>query len=814
MACQIILKADILKDKILILSLLLLLNIPTNKVFAVSAYPYPILLKQPDNTELTIQLIGDEFFHYSQTIDGLLIQQNGDGIFEYIELNSSGTQMLSGVKANDETKRTEKESEFTKKLKEVKIKENWLNAQQIKFPNLVKENRSKVSLLNTTLSVTGTKKVLCILIGFQDRAFSKTQGQFNNLMNQSGYNSTGSVKDFYLENSYGQLNLDVTVVGPYVADFNMAFYGANNAAGDDSNPQALIVEALQKANPSVNYADFDNDGDGKVDGVHVIFAGFDEAAGASPNAIWSHRWSINGITLDGKLITDYSCSSELRSNSGSTICGIGTACHEMGHVFGSSDFYDTNNATNEQYIGTGSWDLMASGNWNGGTDRPAHFNPYTKTQTFQWATVQNISSNQQITLYPANSNSNSFYRINTFTPNEYFLIENRQKLGFDTGLPGDGMLVYHVHSLFNGNSQTNNITHPQRFYPICASATQNPTSTPSSYGSINSAECPFPGSSNKTSLTRQTIPSLISWAGAGTGFDLLSISKNGNNITFNANTYFSITGSTRICNQETYTINDLPTGATVSWGSNPTGVVTFQPNGNSVIVTKNCLGSIISLTAQITVNGATCNLSKGNISVGQPLTITEESTLGLNYSMASDAYEIIAGSGNYKYSGKLVVNDYYGLATNYSWEKVTGSTTLPISWFASNNSVNVNSKVSGKMLILSCTASNSCGSFSKEFAFYTGLSPLFAIYPNPATTSVTVTLNEEAETTTTIMLTSTTTRSNSYDIQLWNSTSLVKIISTDQKSTQVSLNGLPRGIYYLHLIKNKEIIEKQILIVN
>ncbi len=441
-----------MKNKILFLSLLLLLNIATNKVFAISAYPYPISIKQPDNTELNIRLVGDEFFHFSQTTDGLLIQQNGDGIFEYIELNSYGTLMLSGVKANDVTKGTAKESEFTKKLKEKKVKENWLNVQQIKSPNIVKENLSQVSLLNTTLSVTGTKKVLCVLIGFQDRAFSKTQWQLNNLMNQSGYNSTGSVKDFYLENSYGQLNLDVTVVGPYVADFNMAFYGANNTAGDDSNPQALIVEALQKANPSVNYADFDNDGDGKVDGVHVIFAGFDEAAGASPNSIWSHRWSINGITLDGKLITDYSCSSELRSYYGSTICGIGTACHEMGHVFGAGDFYDIDYESNGEYLGTGEWDLMAHGGWNGSSDKPAHFNPYSKAQTFQWATVQNITSDNVISLYPANSSANSFYKFNTTTIGEYYLLENRQKLGFDAGLPGDGLLVYHVHNLFNGNS--------------------------------------------------------------------------------------------------------------------------------------------------------------------------------------------------------------------------------------------------------------------------------------------------------------------------------------------------------------------------
>ncbi len=277
--------------------------------------------------------------------------------------------------------------------------------------------------------------------------------------------------------------------------------------------------------------------------------------------------------------------------------------------------------------------------------------------------------------------------------------------------------------------------------------------------------------------------------------------------------HYEISGSPRICNQDTYTINNLPTGSTVNWSSIPSGVVTFQANGDSVILTKNGSGGIITLTAQITVNGTTSNLSKENISVGQPFMITEESTLGLK-NIGGDAYQIIAGSGNYKYTGKLVVNDYYGIAISYSWAKVGGSTTLPINWSASNNSVSVYTKTSGQMLRLSCTASNSCGSYTKNFTFYSGISPLLAIYPNPATTSVTVTLNEEAETSATSMITSTTTKSNNYDIQLWNSTSLVKTISTDQKITQVSLNGLQRGIYYLHLIKNKEIIEKQILIVN
>lgn len=324
------------------------------------------------------------FFHYTQTTDGLLIQRNSKEIFEYVDLNSDGTVTLSRIKANDVTKRTNKEIEFIKSLREKNVKEKWIEIQNKKSMTQIVENISQTTLLNMAAPITGTKKILCILIGYQDRAFSKTQSNFNNLMNQTGYNGTGSVKDFYKENSYNQLNLDVTVVGPYIADFNMVYYGANDANGNDINPRALIIEALQKANTDVNYADFDNDGDGKVDGVHVIFAGYDEAASYFSNCIWSHRWTIPGITLDGKLITDYSCSSELRSYTGNTICGIGTACHEMGHVFGASDFYDTNgnDAGDGDFIGTGKWDLMASGNWNGYGDKPAHFNPYIKTQTF------------------------------------------------------------------------------------------------------------------------------------------------------------------------------------------------------------------------------------------------------------------------------------------------------------------------------------------------------------------------------------------------------------------------------------------------
>ncbi|MFA5555354.1 MAG: M6 family metalloprotease domain-containing protein [Dysgonamonadaceae bacterium] len=426
-------------------------------------------------------------------------------------------------------------------------------------------------------------------MSFPDRPFEKTQNEFHNLMNQSGYsegNAIGSVRDFYLENSYNQLNLNITVVGPYTANYNMVYYGGNinNIRGNDIRPQDLIKEALAKANPDVNYADFDSDNDGVVDAVHVIYAGYAESAGGPAESIWPHKWTLSNVSYDGKRITAYSCSSELRWSSGSKIAAIGTTCHELGHVFGAPDFYDTNTRDLITWPGTSSWDLMAIGNWNNGGDWPAHHNPYTKSQIFGWSEIKNFpADNTLITLNPASASNNSFYRLNTSTPNEYFIIENRQPVGFDMGLPGHGMLVYHVHSQFDPNSQDNNITHPQRFYPICASAAQNPTNTPASYGDINSGGCPFPGTFNRRSLTFNTMPSLRSWAGANTRKNIQFITETGNNITFVVNP--TISGPSNICDQATYTIENLPAGTPLAW-SVSSDIRVISEQNTSIIVER------------------------------------------------------------------------------------------------------------------------------------------------------------------------------------------------------------------------------------
>lgn len=526
----------------------------------------------------------------------------------------------------------------------------------------------------------------------------------------------------------------------------MAYYGAN---GNDVRPRDLITEAVQKANPNVNYADFDNNNDGYVDGVHVIYAGYAEAAGAPTETIWPHKWNIPNLTLDGKTISAYSCSSELRSTWGTNISGIGTICHELGHVLGASDFYDTNYATGGQFTGTGQWDLMAQGSWNGDEDIPAHHNPYTKTQVYNWATVQSIpTDNSLVNLSPANSNSNSFYKISTSTSGEYFLIENRQQLGFDSALPGHGMMVYHVHSQIESDKQTINTTFPQKFYPVCASATQDPNNTPDSYGNINSSGCPFPGSSNKTAFTDNTFPSAKSWLGIASGGRVNLITELQNNVMFVVNP--TISGPSPVCTQGTYTINNLPTGATVVWSSTPSGIVSGPATGNPVTFTKVGSGKV---TLSALINNS-FTVSK-DISVGIPYSLAISSYSNLTMWDASD-FQVLPSGGLFPYEGVLSLSDDAGLATSYSWSFVSSTAGKVVNWSPNGGSVDVAMKTTNTFLHLKCTASNSCGSYSQIYTFTTGTIQPMIITPNPSSTQAEVSITDASEVTTSTLQTSTT----------------------------------------------------------
>ncbi|NLN74501.1 MAG: M6 family metalloprotease domain-containing protein [Bacteroidales bacterium] len=496
-------------------------------LFAVPAYPELIKFVQPDGSKVNIYLKGDEYVKWGKSEDGYTLMYNDDGFFVFAQYNQNGDMVPSEHIAKNIGERDVPTNLFLRNLP----KDIFYSDDQMNILMQIRSMRSAENAMQQSYPTTGNRKLLCILIGFTDKSFTKTQAEFNNLFNQVGYSTggaTGSVKDYYLENSYGQFNLTVDVAGPYTASNTMAYYGGNDGSGNDLRPRELVREAVLLADPYVNYADYDNDNDGYVDGIYVIYAGYGEEAGGGANAIWAHQWALSSPVLcDGKYVQKYSCSAELRGNSGSYLTRIGVICHEFGHVLGAPDYYDVDYTTGGSFEGMGDWCIMAGGSWNNNGATPAHHNGFTKVALYDWATATTLNSATNVLLHNAAENSNSFYRFNTTTNNEYYFIENRHKHLFDAAIPGSGMMIYHVHKDVLTAAQYNNInnTHPQKMYPVSQNATSNPSSSPSSYGDINSANCAWTGV-GKSSFTDSSMPSAKSWAGANTNKPITDITHN------------------------------------------------------------------------------------------------------------------------------------------------------------------------------------------------------------------------------------------------------------------------------------------------
>lgn len=608
-----------------------------SQTLAVPAYPGLIQYKQANGKTLAIYLKGDEKVKWATTEDGYTIMMNSKGVYEYAVQDMKGDLQLSGVEVNNIKERTATEKELLSKVS----KGLYYSPSQLSMMKSIWDIKSAEA--QKAFPTTGSRKLICILMAFKDKPFTKTQSDFNNLFNQVGYNTggaTGSVKDYYLENSWGQFDLTVDVFGPYTASQNMSYYGGNDASGNDQNPRALVTEAINAADAAANYANYDNDNDGTVDGVYVIYAGYGEEAGASADAIWAHAWSITPVTKDGKTISRYSCSAELRGNSGTTITAIGVICHEFGHVLGAPDYYDTNYSTGGQFEGTGKWDMMASGSWNNNGVTPAHHNAYTKVKIYGWATATVLSSATNVTVKPVKDNK-SFYQINSTTSGEYWIMENRQQVGFDAYVPGHGLVIYHVHKDIATASSSNNInaTYPQKMYPVCASATSNPGTTSSSYGSINSTGCPFPGSSNKTSFTDATTPNMKSWAGANTNSPMTNIAENATtkDITFafmggsgggTAPTATTVAASSITTNSATLNgtvnANNATTTVTFEWGTTTSLGNSINATPNSVTGTSNTnvTASLTGLSANTTYYYRVKAVSANGTTYGSTLNFT------------------------------------------------------------------------------------------------------------------------------------------------------------------------------------------------
>ena len=461
---------------------------------------------QADGTTIEIQQFGDEFYHYMINREGKQVREiNG----MYVEVGEApSAEVAKARRAKVVARRQRKDVGVT--------------------PNLA-------------------PKGVVILVNFSNKSMQSghTQATFDELCNStnctvnSGYPSAAQ---YFSDQSNGSYRPQFDVFGPVTLSRNVAYYGTDGSEeGDDQHATDAVIEGCRLADEqfNINWADYDSNNDGYVDFVYVIYAGKGQADGGTSETIWPHNWEVSSARyygsctytasqckVGGKTIENYAMSGEL---SGSSLGGIGTLCHEFGHVMGLPDFYDTNANTQETYnyincLTPNDWSIMDGGSYNADGHCPPNYGPWEK-DFFGWLTPINLGNEgKNVTILANGVEGFQTYQINASgnyqsptTSGLCYYLENRQQQGWDAPLTGHGMLIWKVN--FNASKWTNNEPNNTDGNPLITIVSATGTKIGWDGSTDNCPKNPFPGTGNKTS-----------WSGVS-GKPLLNIAESGQLIT-------------------------------------------------------------------------------------------------------------------------------------------------------------------------------------------------------------------------------------------------------------------------------------------
>ncbi len=417
---------------------------------AVPAYPKPFTMTQPDGSTITLIAVGDEFQHGFTTLDGLTVVPGADG-FVYYSTASGASQ----VKAHDAANRNNAETAFIDRNRDQLNFGAQITAQTRQLRASARNKASKVG--STQVPTTGSPRVPIILVEYADKAMANSKDKFED------HYKTGnkSVFKYFSDQSNEQYTPQFDVYGIYTLDNNREYYGGNvydsNGNRNDQGLGRMVEQAITKAGDEIDWSKYDNDGDGEADVCIVVYAGVGEAQASStvPESIWPCQWSLNAaqyygygdigaMQRNGVTINRFAVFNELNgsNDNGTTLDGIGTFCHEFSHCLGLPDFYDT--AYGGHY-GMGYWSLMCSGCYNGvqiSGDTPVGYSAYEKN-FMGWLDYTEAVQNTHYTLPVSNTGNDMAVRIKALNNNEYFILENRRKQGWDQCIHDEGVLITH-----------------------------------------------------------------------------------------------------------------------------------------------------------------------------------------------------------------------------------------------------------------------------------------------------------------------------------------------------------------------------------
>lgn len=415
------------------IGLLIVFSALVCSAWAVPARRGGIVTMQPDGSQITVYQHGDEYFHWMTNDKGDWLKMDNDGFYRVTEA---------------------------------------LSAEQVEARRVASSKRAAMAAYPLNVAPRG----LVILVNFADVAFTTEKAEMDSMLTGEDYNrnysytyrgrtynvnSKGSARQYFEDVSFGLYNPHFDVVGPVTISMEHSYYGKNNnSTGQDSKPEYMIEEACKLADTecNVDFSQYDNDGDGYVDFVFVIYAGYGEADGGGANTIWPHAWNLYSAAgkkceVDGKIVDLYACGNEL-DNYSKTHTGIGTFCHEFSHVLGLPDLYVTNKSS---HTTMNEWDIMDYGPYNNEGNTPPTFSAYERF-FMGWLQPRLIVDPENVVLNELQT-SNEALLISTTDqhnligndpePTTFYLVENRQQEGWDEYLPGHGLMLTKIQYNYN-----------------------------------------------------------------------------------------------------------------------------------------------------------------------------------------------------------------------------------------------------------------------------------------------------------------------------------------------------------------------------
>ena len=467
------------------------------QLHAVKAYPYPVSVTQPDGSQLTIRIFGDENRSWQTTLDGRPVSQGPDGFWRIID---SLPPVTGRVK-------------------------------------LLNPEGGTLSMFLATKAPVQVRTIV-IPVQFRDRKFTvpSPRSAIYNLFNQQYYSengATGSVLDWFRDNLGTSAGFSFDVCDVVTVPYDAAWYGANADGVTDVNLPQLVVHACEAADAAgVDFTRYDFDKDGIVDNVFLLFAGHNEAEGGGDATLWPQSWNIAdmGLSLDGMRISNFSLYSEYSGPSGYRFAGIGTICHEYCHFLGLPDLYDVNGDKEGESAGlSGSLSIMDQGNYNNEGRTPPYLTIFER-QLLSLVKTQTLRQEQPLQIGPVQE-STVAWLLPTDQNGEDFWLEYRDGSKWDAYIGGAGLVVYHIDK---SGSAAGSMSARMRWAANAVNACEvHPCATyvASDGGMPTRVETAFyQGITNVRSIHSAVNFPLRAWSGLGIGYGLTGIVREADGI--------------------------------------------------------------------------------------------------------------------------------------------------------------------------------------------------------------------------------------------------------------------------------------------